>query len=194
MDRLIERLRAVSRVGAWFGGALILISAVIVGVDVIIRKAFSLTLGGADELSGFALAISSAWAFGYALLERAHVRIDSVYTLLPTRVRAVLDILALAVFTLFMGLLAWHAGGVLMNSVAMGARTMTALETPLKYPQFLWVSGLCFFVLIALALLMRAVVTLARGDVAGVQRQIGSQTLAEELDEELQQIEKRRRR
>jgi TRAP-type C4-dicarboxylate transport system permease small subunit len=194
MDRLIERLRALSRLGAWFGGALIIIAAVVVGIEVVIRKAFSLSIGGADELSGFALAISSAWAFSYALLERAHVRIDSVYTLFGARVRACLDILGLFVFLLFMGLFAWHAGGVLMNTVAMDARTMTTLETPLKYPQSLWVAGLFFFVLVALALLVRAVITFARGDVLGVQRQIGSQTVSEEVEEELHQIEESRRR
>ncbi len=193
MDRLIERLRSLSRLGAWFGGALIIIAAVVVGIEVVIRKAFNLSIGGADELSGFALAISSAWAFSYALLERAHVRIDSVYTLFGARVRACLDLLGLLVFLLFMGLFAWHAGGVLMNTVAMDARTMTTLETPLKYPQFLWVAGLFFFVLVALALLVRAVITFARGDVLGVQRQIGSQTVNEEVEEELHQMEERRR-
>ena len=39
----------------------------------------SMTLGGADELSGYALAISSAWGFSSALLSRSHIRIDTVY-------------------------------------------------------------------------------------------------------------------
>ena len=102
MDRLIERLRTFSRYGAWFGGALIVVAAVIVAIEVLIRKFFNLTIGGADELSGFALAISSAFAFSYALLERAHVRIDSVYVLMPSPIRAILDISGLIVFILFM--------------------------------------------------------------------------------------------
>lgn len=191
MNYLIERLRALSRLGAWFGGALIVIAAVVVGIEVVIRTAFDLSIGGADELSGFALAISSAWAFSYALVERAHVRIDTVYTLFGARVRACLDILGLFVFLLFMGLFAWQAGGVLMNTVAMDARTMTTLETPLTYPQFLWVAGLFFFVLVAVALLIRAAFTLARGDVVGVQRQIGSQTVRDEVVEEPNQMEQR---
>ncbi len=193
MDRLIERLRVLSRYGAWFGGVLIFLAAVIVAVEVLIRKFFNTTIGGADELSGFALAISSAFAFGYALLERSHVRIDSVSSLLPSPVRAILDIVGLIVFILFMGLFAWHATGVFTDSVNMEARTMTVLETPLKYPQFFWIAGLYMFVVIALALLARAVLTLFRGDIVGVQRQIGSKTVGEELDEELEQIEKRGR-
>ncbi len=79
MDRLMEMTHRASRYGAWFGGALIILAAFIVGVEVLIRKVFTLSIGGADELSGFALAIGSAWAFGFALLERAHIRIDSAF-------------------------------------------------------------------------------------------------------------------
>ena len=147
MDRLITGVRTLSRYGVWFGGVLIVISAIIVGVDVVIRKAFSITIGGADELSGFALAISSAWALGFALLERAHIRIDSLYTWLPIGVRAALDLLALVVFTMFMAVFAWQAYGVFSNSVRMDTKTMTALETPLMFPQLLWVMGLFVFVI-----------------------------------------------
>ena len=190
MDRLIERARTVSRYGVWFGGFLIILSAVIVGVEVLIRKAFNVTIGGADELSGFALAISSAWAFGFALLDRAHVRIDSLYTMLPTRVCALLDILGLIVFTLVMGLFAWQAMDVFMNSVDMGTRTMTVLETPVMYPPFLWVLGLFSFVVIALLLLVRAVITFALHGALAVQRQIGSKTVQEEVKEEIHQLGK----
>jgi TRAP-type C4-dicarboxylate transport system permease small subunit len=191
MDRLIEQVRRLSRYGTWFGGALIMIAAVIVGIDVVIRKVFSVTIGGADELSGFALAISSAWAFGFALLERAHVRIDSLYIWLPRGVRAVLDVLGLSVFTLFMGLFAWQAFGVFRNSVEMDTRTMTVLETPLMFPQFFWVLGLVVFVLIAVLLLLRSLMALARGDLAAVRQQIGSRTTLEETDEELRRAEER---
>jgi TRAP-type C4-dicarboxylate transport system permease small subunit len=191
MDRFIERVRTFSRYGTWFGGALIMMAAVIVGIDVVIRKAFNVTIGGADELSGFALAISSAWAFGFALLERAHVRIDSLYVWLPSHARIVLDIVGLTAFTLFMGLFAWQAFGVFRNSVEMDTRTMTVLETPLRFPQFFWVLGLVVFVLIAVLLLLRSLLALAQGDLATVHRQIGSRTTLEETDEELRRAEER---
>ena len=59
-------LRAV-----WIGGAILLASATLVSVDVTIRKLFSLSIGGADEISGYAFAIGIAWAFPFALLRRA---------------------------------------------------------------------------------------------------------------------------
>lgn len=191
MDRLIAIAYRYSRYGVWFGGALIIASAFIVATEVLIRKFFNITIGGADELSGFALAIGAAWAFGFALLERAHVRIDSVYVWLPTRVRAILDIFGLTVFLLFVALLAYQGTGVFINSVELGSRTMTSLETPLQYPQFFWVTGLYFFVVVAVLMLIRALGTALRLDFSGVQRQLGSKTISEELNAELRDIERR---
>jgi len=191
MDRLVETLHRYSRYGAWFGGGLIVATALIVSADVLMRKLLNITLGGADELSGFALAISSAWAFGYALFERAHVRIDSVYVWLPFKVRGVLDLVGLIVFLLFMGLLAYKAIGVFVSSVELGSRTMTDMSLPLAYPEFVWVIGLWFFVLIAGAMLIRALGAAFRGDWMALHAQLGSKTVSEEVHEELADAERR---
>jgi TRAP-type C4-dicarboxylate transport system permease small subunit len=191
LDQLIEWVRRISRYGAWFGGVLILLAAVVVSLDVVIRELFTLPVGGTDELSGFALAISSAFAFSYALLERAHVRIDSLYTTLPTWIRAFLDIIGLAVFTLFMTLLSWQALGVFTESVRNSTVTLSAFAWPLRFPQFFWVLGLFWFVVVAMLLLLRSLLTLFKGDWVMIQRQIGSKTVQEELKEELKLTEKR---
>ncbi len=191
MDRLIEGARTLTRYGVWFGGVLILLAAVVVSIDVTARGVFNVSLGGADELSGFALAIGSAWAFSFALLERAHIRIDSLYTILPHPIRAGLDILGLTVFALFMGLMAWQGTGVFTESVRNSTVTLSSIAWPLRYPQFLWVIGLWWFVLVALLLWIRAVLTVVRGNFIGVQLQIGSRTVREEIKAELRQIDER---
>lgn len=192
LDRLIERVHTLARYGVWFGGGLILLAAFVVSFDVVIRKLFNISLGGADELAGFALAIGSAWAFGFALLERAHVRIDSVYTTLPRPVRAVLDMLGLSVFGIFMSLMAWQGTGVFMESVRNSTVTLSAIAWPLRYPQFLWVAGLWWFVTIVILLWIRAVLTIVRGNFLLVQKQIGSKTVQEEVHEEMAQLERKR--
>ena len=60
MKRLQAMAEAISRVGAIVGGAMLLLAAVTICVDIFLRYTFAMTLGGADELSGYALAISSA--------------------------------------------------------------------------------------------------------------------------------------
>jgi len=190
VDPLLDLARRIARLGAWFGGLLIIASALLVGVEVVIRKAFGLTIGGADELSGFALAIATSWALAFALLERAHIRIDSLYVHLPARLAAALDLLGLALFTGFVALVAWYGLGVFETSYKLGARSLSPLGTPLVVPQLIWVAGLAMFLLIALALLARALAALLTGDLPTVRRLIGSRSVSEELESELAELER----
>ena len=75
-------VRRFAQCGLWFGGALVFVAALLIGVDVLMRKFLARSIGGADELAGYALALGTAWSLGAALLERAHIRIDSLYVLL----------------------------------------------------------------------------------------------------------------
>lgn len=178
---------AISHAGALAGGALFLLAAVIIGIDVVLRAAFARSIGGADELSGYALAIATAWGLSYALLHRAHIRIDSLYELFPAGVRACLDLLSLVGFLLFMGLTSWRAWGVLAQSIASGAHSISALSTPIAVPQALWFAGLVFLLLTLLLLLAESLVALASRDLRAVSRLIGSKAVAEEVHDELAQ-------
>jgi TRAP-type mannitol/chloroaromatic compound transport system permease small subunit len=189
MDRILQLARGVATLGAWFGGALMILASVIVGVEVIIRRFFSLSLGGADELAGYALAIATAWSLGFALVHRAHIRIDTFYVLLPRPLAAVLDVVGLMALMGFFALVTWHGYGVFTQSVAVGARSMSRLATPLAIPQALWVLGLTVFLLIGLALFVRAVTALTVRDLRTAQRLIGSRTTTQELEEELRDLD-----
>jgi TRAP-type mannitol/chloroaromatic compound transport system permease small subunit len=185
LDPLLGLARRIARAGAWFGGVLLIAAALLVGVEVVIRKVFSLSIGGADELAGYVLAISTSWALAFTLLERAHIRIDSLYVHLPARLRALLDIAGLLLLTAFFALITWYGYGVLQTSYTLGARSMSPLGTPLMLPQLLWVLGLVLFLAIAMLLLIRAIVALIAGDLATVRRLVGSRTLHEEVAAEV---------
>ena len=77
-------------------------SVLLISFDVLARKFFGFTTGGADELSSYAFAISTSWALAFATLQRANVRVDVVYQYLPVRVSAVLDWIALVALGVFM--------------------------------------------------------------------------------------------
>jgi TRAP-type C4-dicarboxylate transport system permease small subunit len=185
-DNLLRTAQLLSRAGVWLSGALMVGAAGLIGVDVVLRRFFNRSIGGADEVSGYILAIASAWAFGYCLLDRAHIRIDSVYLRLPVRLRAVLDVLAVLAFTGFMALVTWHAWGVLEQSWAVGARSISPLATPLVIPQALWLVGLGSVLFVGATLLVRLVPALARGRYADVRRLAGHRTLVEELEKEVE--------
>jgi TRAP-type C4-dicarboxylate transport system permease small subunit len=185
LDRLIALFAGLSRGGAWFGGLMLFAASFMIGAEVLLRKLAGLSIGGADELSGYVLAIASAWGFGFSLLGRAHIRIDTLYGLLPQRLQAILDLLALALTTFFFGFTAWFAWAHLMRSVSLGARSMTPLQTPLVIPQSLWVAGLICFVALAVLLWLRALLAVVAGDLVTSARLIGSRTARQEVEQEI---------
>jgi TRAP-type mannitol/chloroaromatic compound transport system permease small subunit len=189
LDPLLRLAYRLARLGVWFGGLLLIAAALLIGVEVVIRKLFSLSIGGADELSGYALAISTSWALAFALLERAHIRIDSLYVRMPVRLCAVLDIAGLALLTAFFALITWYGFGVFRTSYTLGAQSLSPLGTPLMVPQLVWVLGLVMFLATALLLLIRAIAALVTGDLATVRRLAGSRTLREEVAAELGEVD-----
>jgi hypothetical protein len=56
-------IRRFAQWGLWFGGALVLLAAVLIGIDVLMRKFLDRSIGGADELAGYSLAIGTTWGW-----------------------------------------------------------------------------------------------------------------------------------
>lgn len=164
-----------------------LAAALLIGVDVTLRKVFDRSIGGADELAGYALAIGTAWSLGAALIDRAHIRIDSLYVLLPRWLRLALDFLGSALLLAFFGLIARHGWSVVQQSWVSGSRSQSALQTPTVLPQSIWLAGLALFFLIGLALLARAAMLAARGEPAAAERLVSTRSAAEEVQEEIEQ-------
>ena len=190
MQRLQSIATAISRAGAIVGGALLLAASLIICVDIFLRYTFALTIGGADDLSGYALAIASAWGFSAALLSRSHIRIDTVYVRVRSRLaRALLDLLSLACLLLFGGLLAWHGWGVFQLSYVSDSHSQSAIEMPLAIPQGVWFVGLVFFVAVALLLMVRALLALRNAQLDELFRLIGSKSSLAEAKEEIVAIE-----
>jgi len=172
----MDGVRRFAHAGLWFGGALILLAAMLIGVDVLMRKFLNASIGGADELAGYALAIGTAWGLGAALIDRAHIRIDSLYVLFPRKLRLALDCAALILFVAFFALMTWHGLGVVSQSWTSGSRSQSALETPTFVPQALWIAGLIGFVAAGIVLFVYALAVIARGDLAGAARTIGTRS------------------
>lgn len=191
MEVVMQRARRVAHWGLWFGGALVLLAALLIGVDVVLRKFFDASIGGADELSGYALALGTTWALAATLLERAHIRIDSLYVLLPRPLRFTLDIGGLVLLVTFFALIAWHGSSVVAQSWTAESRSQSALQTPLVIPQAIWLLGLITFVAIGLLLLVQAWMLAARGQHAAVAKLLSTRSAEEEVDDEIRDLRDR---
>lgn len=184
MSSLLRIVARAARAGAWFGGTLILASALLVTVDVLLRKFLNVTLGGADLIAGYALAIGSAWAFVFSFLARAHIRIDTFYLRLPGPLQLAADVFGLVLMIAFFGTVTWFALGVTEQSIELGSRSLSNLQIPVAIPQTIWVAGLLFFLLTMTLTLARALWLMLSGRPDEAGRLIGSRTLDEKIAEE----------
>lgn len=180
LDRWIGLADRLATIAARCGGAMILLSALLVGAEVLLRKAFALSIGGADEIGGYAFAIGTSWAFAFTLLRRANVRVDALYSHLPRRLTALLDLLGLLSLGFFVAYLAWRAAAVLQESLLFDAHAPTPLATPLWLPQSLWLLGFGLFVFAILPLILRVALAIAAGDRDTVRALAGARTLEED--------------
>ncbi len=161
-----------------------MLSAIMVTLDVIARKFFSVTMSGSDEISGYVFAASTTWAYSYCLLYRANVRIDALYNVLSPRVKAILDFVGIGLLTFYIYLLTIKGIFVLKESIEYNATAQTTLATPLWIPQIFWISGLVFFFVTLVFLIVYALVAFVRNDLTTVALTIGVRDVAQELQDE----------
>ena len=184
LDRLIGGAHGLSRVLVWIGGGLILASALLVTVEVVLRKVAGISIGGADELSGYAFGVATSFGFAYALFERAHIRVDALYNLFPLVLKVMLSLIGLALLIGFAATVAWTAWSLVADTLAHGSRSITPMRTPLALPQIPWLIGWLFFVLCGVLVLLAALRRTLGGDLAGADRMIGVKTVDEQVEEE----------
>jgi TRAP-type C4-dicarboxylate transport system permease small subunit len=188
LDRLVAHSFALARISGWICGLLLTVSAFLIGLDIALREIFVVTLGGANELSGYALAVSSSWGCTVALVHRIHVRIDSVYTHLSARMRALLDIVGLAALIYFLAFVTFYAWKVLEQSIDSGSHSISALAAPLAIPQAVWFAGFVIFLIVAAIHLLRAMLAFATGDLRRVRELLGARSVEEEMEFERENL------
>jgi TRAP-type C4-dicarboxylate transport system permease small subunit len=185
MSTLWNLTAAVSRIFAVMGGVLLLAAAVLVSVEVISRKLFTLVFSGSDELAAYLFAVATSWSLAHVLVTRGHVRIDALYQHLPLRVRAALDVLALLLLAV-LALAMFDRGLDLVHSNYLEwNRSNTPLRTPLSLPQLPWLFGLALFLVAIAVALVRTVAALRSGDYRTAARVAGVSSQDEEIESEL---------
>lgn len=184
-------MKRFSNAASLIFGILMLVLSLAVTLETLLRKMFSVSLGGIDELSGYAIAIGAPLAFAVALLERSHIRINVLYLKLGERTRGLLDglsIIALAALAVFLTAFTWVT---LRETQAYQSIAQTPWATPLIYPQALWMAAMVAFLLPALAMMAQALALLARGEWQGLVRLGSPPSVEEELDAELEDLKNR---
>jgi TRAP-type C4-dicarboxylate transport system permease small subunit len=181
MKSLLEWCSGVSRWLAWVGGAALLLSAGLISLDVVFRTLWKVTYFESFELSTYAFAIATAMGMSYAMVSRAHIRIELLYTALSERWRAWLDVwsyVGLSVVSVVM--VYWCAHTVLSNWQS-GARSNSSLSIPLVWPQGIWLLGLAWLALLSTLYAVYGLIRCLRGRTADAHRLLGTASLQEEI-------------
>jgi TRAP-type C4-dicarboxylate transport system permease small subunit len=183
-ERIHELLKRISTYAVWVSGAALMISAIIVTVDVVLRKFVGWTMSGSDEVTSYVFAAGTTWSYSYCLLHRANIRIDAVYNLLPVGVRNGLDLVGVFLLLLYMGVLTDRAVVVLQDTIENGSVSNTTLTTPLWIPQLAWLGGLIMFMITLIFVAAYAATAMLKRDSAAVTRIAGILSIEEEIEEE----------
>ncbi|MBR0566830.1 TRAP transporter small permease [Azoarcus sp. L1K30] len=182
---MIERLE--NMLAAIFGGIFLALAG-LVAVEVAARKLFGLSLQGANELGGYALAVGSTLAFTLALFGRNHIRVDVLHERLSARWQGVLNWLSAFLMASLAILLAMLAWGVVRDTLDYHSTAQTPWATPLIYPQGLWFAGQVVFMLTAVGIALRASWLVVRGQLAQLNIELHPRSVKEDLDEELDDL------
>lgn len=174
----------ISRILAWVGGAIILVGCSgLITIDVITRYLFKRGMVESFEVSGYALAACIGLGLGFATTSKTHIRVDILLDAFPRPVRVAFDLLAALSMALLAVTLAWFCWGTLAQSMAMNAKSVSALQTPMALPQSIWWVGIFWFACVAVLLPIQAVLRLLAGDRPGFDALIGSLRVAEEISQ-----------
>ena len=189
LESIHSRLERISQLAVWVGGAALLAAALMVTVDVLSRKIFSITMSGSDEYSGYVFSATTTWAYSYCLLHRSNVRIDALYNYLPRKVTAILDVVGLLLLFYFMSIMTYYAMVSFVDSWVNNSVSITTLGTPQWIPQLFWVAGLMLFFVTLIFVVVYSIIALLQRNWDLVARVAGVPSIAETMQEETHGID-----
>ena len=187
---VVRILGPVVRLTGLAAGYGVLILSFFVAAEVVLRRTVGVSLQGADEFGGYVLAALAAFGFAFALMERAHTRIELLHERLGRTPRAALDVLAMLAVAGMAAFMAARGVAVVAESLEYGSLSGTPSMTPLWRPQAVWAAGLILFAIFSVACAGHALWLMARNPGA-IQQHYGAKSLDEEIAEEKRAVESR---
>jgi TRAP-type C4-dicarboxylate transport system permease small subunit len=184
LDKLLGGAQRFSLWMTWLGGTLIVFSAFLITLEVFLRKVFNISLGGADEISGYAFGVATALALSFALFERAHIRVDALLGAIPKVLHPLINLFGLVLLTGFALVIVVMVWDMVGDTLANSSRSITPMRVPLAIPQIPWLLGWMFFVGSGVLIALAAIRQYVQGDLAGVQDLIGVKSLDEQIEDE----------
>lgn len=136
-----KKLEEIYRVAAASGGAILFIIAVLVTVDVIIRKVISRPILGVFEVTEVSFLIIFFLAIAHTQNMGRQIRIDILYTTLKEKTQCFLDIVNYFACLIFFGILLWSGFRETVLSITQHYVRRGIVEIPSAIPLSFLVLG-----------------------------------------------------
>ena len=185
---MFQSLEWISRRAMWVAGFCYLLITVLICFDIFARKLLGFSTESTTELTGYLMAVGMSWGLAGTLFERGHVRIDVLVQRMSLRVRVWLHLASLLALVVSTGFYVYGAISIAKDSFAFNATDLTTIRTPLVLPQGIWAAGFVLLLLAALALTLRSVAQLTRGDLDTMDRSLMARTYEDEAAETLDAV------
>jgi len=179
------------RLAANVFGVTMLALAVLVTLETLLRKLFSISIGGVDELAGYSIALGAPLCFAVTSLERSHIRINLLYLFFRPKFKAWMDALSMLSIAVLAVFLFAFTVKTIIETQAYQSVAQTPWATPLIYPQSIWLVSMAVFLLPALLLSARASYLLYNGRTQTVMEDFGPDSPEAELKAELEDLKRR---
>ncbi len=147
MDKFSHILERLSLSILLIGGAGMLTSMFLGAGDVVGTQFFGWPIPGAKEITESTMVLIVFGALAYAQLRKSHIRVELVYTHMPARARAVMDVVADAAAIGFFSLLLWQCTIEAMLSWRIGEAADGLIRFPLYPARWILVAGTALLII-----------------------------------------------
>ena len=122
-----RRIHGVTRVVTWIAMVILFLMMVEVTCDVLGRYVLNSPIKGSVDFGELMMAVMVFCGVAYTALTKNHVRVDLVSSMVPPRIRGVLDSVAFFMSACAYGLIAWQLGIRSWENVVSPSGEMTQL-------------------------------------------------------------------
>ncbi len=147
MDRFSHILERLSLSILLIGGAGMLTAMFLGAGDVVGTQFFGWPVPGAKEITESTMVLIVVGALAYAQLRKSHIRVELVYTHMPARVRAIMDVVADLAAIAFFSLLIWQCTIEAMLSWRIGEAADGLIRFPLYPARWILVAGTALLII-----------------------------------------------
>jgi len=141
IEQLASRFNAIL---AYIAGAVLLLMMLLTVVDVTGRFTLNKPIRGGIEIAQVMMAYVVFFAFAYALIKGAHVRVSLLLERFPLRIRLAMEVLSAVLGVFLFGFLTWGSWRLFWESWIAREWMPAAIRVPWWLPKFALPLGMFF--------------------------------------------------